>query len=146
MGVSIEKLNLESRAFNCLSDAGIETVEELVQRSSRDLLALKSFGRVSLNEVNARLRDMGLRLTSSFIQARNVARQIAEIAGGDLSGSEVKATKLILELIQNAEKYSRLSDELTPGILAFHTSTVVTAIEELSKKIEEKSERCETIH
>jgi signal transduction histidine kinase len=135
----IEKLNLSARAFLCLSDAGIETVEELTQRSPRDLLALKSFGRVSLNDVNECLQRIGLELSSSEVQARRVVRKVVKMAGGDLNGNEDKAVKLVVELIQNAERYSRRGHEVTPENLKFHTSIVIGAIEELATKIEEKS-------
>ena len=68
---SVASLNLSVRASNALEAADVATLRDLVQRSEQVLLRLRSFGRTSLTEVNAKLRTLGLRLGMS---ARDVAR------------------------------------------------------------------------
>ena len=50
------------RSANCLKNAGIRTIRELVQKSEKDMLETKNFGRKSLNEIRDILRPMGLSL------------------------------------------------------------------------------------
>lgn len=58
----IDMIELSSRASNCLKVAKIKTVGELVGRRDEELLAVKNFGRKSLDEIKDRLKDMGLSL------------------------------------------------------------------------------------
>lgn len=58
----IENLELSTRTGNCLSNAGIEYVWQLVEKSEYDMLKSKNFGRKSLNEINFVLGTLGLRL------------------------------------------------------------------------------------
>ncbi len=59
---SIDELELSVRSYNCLKNAGIETVRDLVQRTESELLKTKNFGRKSLNEIKELLADMKLSL------------------------------------------------------------------------------------
>jgi DNA-directed RNA polymerase subunit alpha len=59
---SVDELELSVRSANCLKNAGIRTIRDLVQRSERDMLETKNFGRKSLNEIRDILRPMGLSL------------------------------------------------------------------------------------
>jgi DNA-directed RNA polymerase subunit alpha len=58
----IEMIELSSRASNCLKVARIKTVGELVSKRDEELLAVKNFGKKSLDEIKDRLKDMGLSL------------------------------------------------------------------------------------
>jgi DNA-directed RNA polymerase subunit alpha len=58
---SIEELELSVRSYNCLEAAGIKTIRDLVQKSEGEMLRYRNFGRKSLNEIKAILKDMGLR-------------------------------------------------------------------------------------
>jgi DNA-directed RNA polymerase subunit alpha len=58
---SIEELELSVRAFNCLRNANIKTIADLVQKSEHEMLRTKNFGRKSLNEIKDILTSMGLR-------------------------------------------------------------------------------------
>jgi len=58
----VSALNLSVRSANCLEAAKIATVGELVQFDEAELMELRSFGKTSLDEVNAKLTDFGLRL------------------------------------------------------------------------------------
>ncbi len=59
---SIDELDLSVRSYNCLKNAGIETVRQLVQKTEPELLKTKNFGRKSLNEIKEILADMNLTL------------------------------------------------------------------------------------
>jgi len=57
---SVDELELSVRSYNCLKNAGIRTIGELVQRTEADMLKTKNFGRKSLNEIREILRSMSL--------------------------------------------------------------------------------------
>ncbi len=57
---SIEELELSVRSYNCLKNANIQTIGELVRKSEAEMLKTKNFGRKSLNEIKEILADMGL--------------------------------------------------------------------------------------
>lgn len=59
---SVDELELSVRAHNCLKNANIKTIADLVQRSEHDMLRTKNFGRKSLNEIKEILSSMGLHL------------------------------------------------------------------------------------
>ena len=61
----IKDLGFSVRTFNCLRKVGISTVGELVAHSESELIAIKNFGRKSLNEVKDKLSEMGLSLRES---------------------------------------------------------------------------------
>jgi len=59
---SVEELELSVRSANCLKNAGIKLIGELVSRSEAEMLKTQNFGRKSLNEIKDILADMGLTL------------------------------------------------------------------------------------
>lgn len=59
---SVDELELSVRSANCLKNAGIRSIRDLVQKTERDMLETKNFGRKSLNEIRDILRPMGLSL------------------------------------------------------------------------------------
>jgi len=59
---SVEELELSVRSYNCLKNANIRTIRELVQKSEGEMLKTKNFGRKSLNEIKDILQTMGLGL------------------------------------------------------------------------------------
>jgi len=59
---SVEELELSVRSYNCLKNANIKTIGDLVQKSEQEMLRTKNFGRKSLNEIKEILHGMGLRL------------------------------------------------------------------------------------
>jgi len=59
---SVDELELSVRSANCLKNAGIRTIRDLVQKTEKDMLETKNFGRKSLNEIRDILRPMGLSL------------------------------------------------------------------------------------
>ena len=60
--MSIDELELSVRSYNCLKRAGINTVEELTNRTSDDMMKVRNLGRKSLEEVLAKLKELGLQL------------------------------------------------------------------------------------
>ena len=60
--MSIDELELSVRSYNCLKRAGINTVEELTNRTSEDMMNVRNLGRKSLDEVLAKLKELGLQL------------------------------------------------------------------------------------
>ena len=60
MVMMIEDLDLSVRSYNCLKRAGIQTVDELTQRSEDEMMRVRNLGKKSLKEVKEKLIDMGL--------------------------------------------------------------------------------------
>ncbi len=58
----MNELELSVRAANCLKNANIKTISDLVNRSENEMLKTKNFGRKSLNEIKEILSEMGLSL------------------------------------------------------------------------------------
>jgi DNA-directed RNA polymerase subunit alpha len=65
LAMPVEELNLTVRSYNCLKREGIHTVGELVTRSEQDLMDIRNFGAKSIDEVKAKLVEMGLALKDS---------------------------------------------------------------------------------
>jgi DNA-directed RNA polymerase subunit alpha len=63
--MTIEELDLSVRSFNCLKRAGINTVEELTQRTEEDMMKVRNLGKKSLEEVQQKLEALGLGLKMS---------------------------------------------------------------------------------
>ena len=63
--MSIEELELSVRSFNCLKRANINTVEELVSKTSDEMMKVRNLGRKSLDEVLQKLKDLNLHLRDS---------------------------------------------------------------------------------
>jgi DNA-directed RNA polymerase subunit alpha len=66
LGMLVSDLRLSLRANNCLHEAGIESLRELVSRSREDLLEVRNFGETTLQEIEAKLRELGLELGMSL--------------------------------------------------------------------------------
>ena len=62
MAKCVEELELSVRSYNCLKNANIQTIAELVQKTDGEMLRTRNFGRKSLNEIKEILEDMGLHL------------------------------------------------------------------------------------
>ena len=65
LALPIEDLNFTVRSYNCLKREGVHTVGELITRSEQDLLDIRNFGSKSIDEVKAKLTEMGLALKDS---------------------------------------------------------------------------------
>ena len=62
MEMTIEELDLSVRSYNCLKRAGINTVQELANKSEEDMMKVRNLGRKSLDEVKIKLDELGLGL------------------------------------------------------------------------------------
>ncbi len=72
---SVEELELSVRSYNCLKNANIRTIRELVQKTEPEMLKTKNFGRKSLNEIKEILTTMGLGLGMKLEAAPTTAVQ-----------------------------------------------------------------------
>jgi len=63
--MSIDELELSVRSFNCLKRAGINTVEELTNKTPEDMMKVRNLGRKSLEEVLGKLKDLNLELNTN---------------------------------------------------------------------------------
>jgi DNA-directed RNA polymerase subunit alpha len=92
---SVEELELSVRSYNCLKNANIQSIGELVQKTEAEMLKTKNFGRKSLNEIKEILAQMGLSLGMKI----------------DEHGNAVPGPTSILPAQLLAESYSRFDDE-----------------------------------
>ena len=65
LDMPIEELELSVRSYNCLKRAAINSVEDLIQRTEEDMIKVRNLGKKSLEEVDAKLSEMGLALKKS---------------------------------------------------------------------------------
>jgi len=66
LNISVNEIELSVRAANCLNNANITTVGELAQKTEAEMLKYRNFGKKSLNEIKAKLMEMGLTLGMTF--------------------------------------------------------------------------------
>src|SRR5271154_248967 len=88
---SVEELELSVRSYNCLKNANIQTIGDLVQKSEAEMLRTKNFGRKSLNEIKEILSGLGLTFGMKFdAQGRLVspAGTPAMLGAGSVGGDE----------------------------------------------------------
>ncbi len=88
---SVEELELSVRSYNCLKNANIQTIGDLVQKTEAEMLRTKNFGRKSLNEIKEILSSLGLGFGMKFdAQGRLVspAGQPAPVGAGSFSDSD----------------------------------------------------------
>ncbi len=76
LGRSVDELELSVRSYNCLKNANIKSIGDLVTKSEPDMLKTKNFGRKSLNEIKEILAEMGLSLGMNVDPKRLKARSI----------------------------------------------------------------------
>ena len=80
--MNIDELELSVRSYNCLKRAGINTVEELCNRTSEDMMKVRNLGRKSLEEVLAKLKELGLQLNpSDEVINRSYVHDVSSAAG-----------------------------------------------------------------
>ena len=63
--MTIEELDLSVRSFNCLKRAGINTVNDLIEKSEEEMMKVRNLGKKSFDEVKEKLRSLGYEMTSS---------------------------------------------------------------------------------
>ena len=77
LSLSVDELDLSVRSYNCLKNAEIRTIRELVQKTEPELLRLKNFGRKCLNEIKDLLGEMDLHLGMSLDEFKANENEIA---------------------------------------------------------------------
>ena len=102
LSLGIDELELSVRTYNCLNRAGIETVDDLCNMTPEDLMRIRNFGRKNLEEILAKLKELGLQLKSSeegyteenhpgkdkCDQLREIRKKIAEANGIEYNPQE----------------------------------------------------------
>jgi DNA-directed RNA polymerase subunit alpha len=91
LGLRIGEIELSVRSTNCLAGANINTIGELVVMNEPELLKFKNFGKKSLNEIKAKLHEMGLGLgmdLSKFGITRDNVKQVVSAHLGEQEGDE----------------------------------------------------------
>ena len=63
--MNIDELELSVRSYNCLKRAGINTVQELINKTPEDMMKVRNLGRKSLDEVLAKLKELGLAINQN---------------------------------------------------------------------------------
>ena len=83
MAKCVEELELSVRYYNCLKNANIQTISELIQKTDGEMLKTRNFGRKSLNEIKEILEEMGLHLGMKIdeedLKQINLARKKKEV-------------------------------------------------------------------
>jgi len=79
---SVEELELSVRSYNCLKNANIQTIGELVQKTEAEMLRTKNFGRKSLNEIKEILANMGLSLGMRIDAHGRLVAPPPQVGGG----------------------------------------------------------------
>jgi DNA-directed RNA polymerase subunit alpha len=89
LGLKISEIELSVRSTNCLHGANISTIAELVSKTEQEMLKFRNFGKKSLNEIKAKLEEMGLSLGMDLSKYGIDPEHIKEFFGGtDLSDFE----------------------------------------------------------
>ena len=65
LDMTIEELDLSVRSYNCLKRAGINTVGELVRKTEEEMMKVRNLGKKSLEEVENKLKELGLSLSKA---------------------------------------------------------------------------------
>ena len=75
LNMSVNEIELSVRAANCLNNANITTVGELAMKSEQEMLKYRNFGKKSLNEIKAKLEQLGLslgmKIDERLLESRN---------------------------------------------------------------------------
>jgi len=108
---SVDELELSVRSYNCLKNANIQTIADLVQKTEAEMLRTKNFGRKSLNEIKEILSSMGLQFGMKFdAQGRLISGSGLPVTPTPPSGRPRDED----EDAQNADAEDRLEDEGGP--------------------------------
>ena len=69
--MNLEDLDLSVRSYNCLKRAGIDTLEDIVQKTKEDMIKIRNLGRKNLEEIEWKLHEFGLVLKNKTFQKIN---------------------------------------------------------------------------
>ncbi len=90
MGMTTEELDLSVRSFNCLKRSGINTVEELCNKTLKDMMKVRNLGRKSLEEVRSKLEALGLTFKDAELDDDRMKSVIFGSVIGDAMGVPVE--------------------------------------------------------
>ena len=90
LGIPLQELNLTVRSFNSLKSEGIDTVGQLVARTPGDLLGIKNIGERSVEEIEEKLRDLGLALAPAPVDTAPLDTAAAN--GSPVAAAQDRAT------------------------------------------------------
>ncbi len=90
MGMTTEELDLSVRSFNCLKRAGINTIEDLCNRTIKDMIKVRNLGRKSLEEVRSKLESLGLTFKDAELDPDRMKSVIFGSIIGDAMGVPVE--------------------------------------------------------
>ena len=106
---SVEELELSVRSYNCLKNANIQTIGDLVQKTEAEMLRTKNFGRKSLNEIKEILGGLGLTFGMKFDAQ---GRLVAPAAGSQSAGAGLPEGEEVEEMDEDE------GNEESGGVLA----------------------------
>ncbi len=101
---SVEELELSVRSYNCLKNASIQTIGDLVQKTEAEMLRTKNFGRKSLNEIKEILASLGL----SFGMRFDAQGRLVSPAGTPVSEAETEPGQADDEAEQTGDEHDSL--------------------------------------
>ena len=99
----IEELDLSVRSYNCLKRAGINTVGELAQKTSEEMMRVRNLGRKSLKEVIQKLHEIGLDLRHSSYETNEDDQDAILDSDEGYEDSEYTSDSMILEMEEDEE-------------------------------------------
>src|SRR5437762_2764203 len=116
---SVEELELSVRSYNCLKNANIRTIRELVQKTEAEMLKTKNFRRKSLNEIKEILTTTVPKAKElrPFVE-RLITVAKRGLAGGDAKGHTLNARRLVMQDLQDREIVTKLFDSIAPRFAA----------------------------
>ncbi len=85
---SVEELELSVRSYNCLKNANIQSIGDLVQKTEAEMLRTKNFGRKSLNEIKEILRNLGLSFGMKFDSQGRLVMPVGGQSGPEPGGEQ----------------------------------------------------------
>jgi DNA-directed RNA polymerase subunit alpha len=90
---SVEELELSVRSYNCLKNANIQTIGDLVQKTEAEMLRTKNFGRKSLNEIKEILQNLGLSFGMKFDSQGRLISPSGQPVGAPAPGGEAEGAE-----------------------------------------------------
>jgi DNA-directed RNA polymerase subunit alpha len=113
LSLRIDEIELSVRSTNCLSGANIDTIAELVSIPERRMLEFRNFGKKSLNEIKAKLTDMGLYLgmdLSSYGLTQDNVKEKVRVYNEERKGKREKY-KGSIKAVSDGDSFDEEDDE-----------------------------------
>jgi len=134
---SVREIELSVRAANCLSQAKIETIGDLVSKTEAEMLKFRNFGKKSLEEINQKLKTYDLHLG---MDVESIYRQIREARSRGVLPVEEKETKVSETKTKSKSKTKTVAEKPVPKAKKIPepvtTATVRKPVPSPKKKVE----------